>query len=289
MSNRDDVDEEVIRLVRNYETPFMGGDPAAANSGKPEATVAVTTTKKEPPPKPERTISAFANRMYLDALIATSRFDDYFGVCVELAATHSPFPFSRSLLRHAERHGLPRLKKHIETMYLSASSQVNDAMPSVAPTLSTTDRSQTLVSVTKLLRDGVMLLVKVVLSISSGLASASGTLEAEGVMCVDRIVTILNDVISDMTMSLLRTLGATDKATSRGGIPQHIKEAAQLVYEPLKELSRSFPQLSATGITGPLSTTAIAKAIESTNVILDKLQKIIRDAPVERRASAVGM
>lgn len=71
-----EMDEEIIRIMQNVLTDQFGKTKRAGMAGP-------TLTPYE------RSISAWSNLLYLDALLNTKRFDEYFGVAINVISVYS--------------------------------------------------------------------------------------------------------------------------------------------------------------------------------------------------------
>lgn len=113
----------------------------------------------------ERTISVISNRMYLKALLDTKRFDEYFGVALTLievylllTQSYMPFSFAYSILAQAENTAFDLTTKEINNLLSLANTQLAETYLKQAP--STKDQ-QTTISSIKLLKDVLVLIIRI--------------------------------------------------------------------------------------------------------------------------------
>lgn len=108
----------------------------------------------------ERTISVISNRLYLNALLETKRFEEYFGVAMNIIVSYHPFDFVKSVLAQTDREGHQGTKAYITSMANTANIQFG-AQSAVSP--------QTVVSSVKLLKDCVVMIVKIAAHLMDGM------------------------------------------------------------------------------------------------------------------------
>ncbi|TPX43752.1 hypothetical protein SeMB42_g04433 [Synchytrium endobioticum] len=104
--SRPNVEEEVLRVI--------AGDRALNGS------LGAQAASKER----ERTISARANRMYLDALLKCGRHEEWFGVCAELISTFQATDFARQLMSLADKPAMRHLRTHVDILFKEASTHL---------------------------------------------------------------------------------------------------------------------------------------------------------------------
>lgn len=61
-----------------------------------------------------RTVSVSTNRAYLNALLVTKRFDEYFNTGIEMMVTYASYDYGRQVGTHMERVGLVRYKRFMD-------------------------------------------------------------------------------------------------------------------------------------------------------------------------------
>ncbi|KAJ2999530.1 hypothetical protein HDV02_002677 [Globomyces sp. JEL0801] len=129
----------------------------------------------------EKTISAITNRLYLDALLDTKRYEDYFGVAINFIVNYYPFDFSKSILRQMDRDGIVSSKQYILSMMTTATTQMN----------STT--AQTLISGLKLLKDVVVLIIKITGCLMEGMEGLKS--ERDSIEVLGKMMTIFSNLM----------------------------------------------------------------------------------------------
>ncbi|KAJ3066967.1 hypothetical protein HDU98_009785 [Podochytrium sp. JEL0797] len=159
------------------------------------------------------TISATTNRLYMDCLVLTKRFEEYFVLCSEFCATYQSFEFPKSILRHAELTSLPKLKSHIETLHDKSTSLALDA--SKMQQASSAALGQIMAAATKPAREGLSLVVKIAVLLAQ-LVEAK-VLEKEGVEIVARCVYGLTGMLGILSGSVFKILDQMEKMLGKLG------------------------------------------------------------------------
>ncbi|KAI8614384.1 hypothetical protein BC830DRAFT_1127577 [Chytriomyces sp. MP71] len=139
------------------------------------------------------TISVTTNRLYLDSLLLTKRFEEYFGLCNDFCINYQSYEFPKAILRHAEITAIPKLKSHIDNLYAKATTHVADALQLAekATAQPTSVVGQTMTGGTKPLREGMVSVVKISVIIAQ-LIEMKGVLDKEGVELAARCAIALN-------------------------------------------------------------------------------------------------
>ncbi|KAI9100646.1 hypothetical protein DFS34DRAFT_592528 [Phlyctochytrium arcticum] len=233
------------------------------------------TSTSEKKPASERTISAYANQVYLDALLANERWLDYCNLCFDLVGLYAAHDFSRAMLAHAEAIALPKIKVAVDTFYSGATAKLATAMQLTGATTETI--RETLLAGIALLRDGIVLVVKIGACMAK---VGNGDKERVG-----RIRDAVLKLLGNLNGSLFRTLDVIDRMLGGGGL----REAAQMVQSAVRDASQALgpptrkgPVLpsstiqSATTPTGPQPILATAEMASEVAVMLDQLSKIGR-------------
>ncbi|KAJ3045373.1 hypothetical protein HDV00_010243 [Rhizophlyctis rosea] len=255
--------EEIVRLVHAFEISdsLLSMNPQKGGG------------------KVRRSISAYTNRMFLDALLASAAFDEYFAVAVELSVTYYSFPFGRTLLRQMTREALPRIKSFTDTLYSQAIAQITQSLPADASATLAPTTTQNLMSGVRILKDALYKVIRATLGIANGLSVASGkdtNVDKSAVEGVKKVVEGMTQHLGNLSADLFKTLQTIDRVSSGSNRPA--KEAAQLVFDPIKELTRQSVQFLDT--TSQNSATIIHDVVNETNSMLEKLNKIIKDVPM---------
>lgn len=57
--------------------------------------------------------------LYLDALLNTKRFDDYFGYAIEIIQINVGSEFAAIVIRNLDLYGMPKTKEHLDSILAS--------------------------------------------------------------------------------------------------------------------------------------------------------------------------
>ncbi|KAI8899141.1 hypothetical protein BC833DRAFT_586981 [Globomyces pollinis-pini] len=202
----EDMNEAIVNLMQNVLT---------------DTGVAGGRTKGSITPY-EKTISAITNRLYLDALLDTKRYEDYFGVAINFIVNYYPFDFSKSILRQMDRDGIVSSKQYILSMMTTATTQMN----------STT--AQTLITGLKLLKDVVVLIIKITGCLMEGMEGLKS--ERDSIEVLGKMMTIFSNLMLQSSPTLLKTLENLDKLNKT-----LCKETAHAVHDALRDAARLLP------------------------------------------------
>ncbi|KAJ1553994.1 hypothetical protein HK096_005450, partial [Nowakowskiella sp. JEL0078] len=317
--NSDTIEEEIVRLfspvdtttVRPASNSISNSTPlvtaiSASNpsvEGSSKRNVAGMTIKQAPSfvagvtptnnqiAMGERSISVIANKVYLDALLATKKYEEYFTVSLELVVLFSPFDFSRILLKCVQFEGISSVKKHIESLSAESTSFMTQAL-SLSQQLSTSTQTiiGSLTSAVKAQRESYTVVVRVLSVLAQLLEAYLKATTATGAQLdkdaavinstVEKMMSVLIGVLTQMNATLFRTLDTVERIIIRRGEKSTFcRDVAQSVKDTIVESIRLFPRwatekrLLPAGSTlagGPVWTTA-----EELNSILDRLNKLI--------------
>ncbi|KAJ3256679.1 hypothetical protein HK103_005174 [Boothiomyces macroporosus] len=171
----------------------------------------------------EKTFSANSNMMYLKALLETKRFEEYFGVAINIMITAYPFDFSRTVLRQIDREGIVGAKAYVESMYASAMTNLN-GVSSVPP----------LVAGIKFLKEAAAMVVKMTAHMMEGLDAFKQDKD-----CIDtltKVTTILSGLMQQLSPSILKAFESMEKIQK-----SMLKEYALLVHDAIRVSQRAFP------------------------------------------------
>ncbi|KAJ3219666.1 hypothetical protein HDU67_010028 [Dinochytrium kinnereticum] len=236
-TSNDTVAENIIKIVTGEELDTHGEASGLASSHS------LTTGIKS---NYRPTISATSNRLYLDALLITKRYEEYFQICFDFISTYVNFDFSKTALWHAEKEGMPRLKVHVDNLYGTASSHLADAIalatkaadPSAGT--STSVVGQTMTGGTKALRDGLAIVAKIG-TIMAQTMEIKGSLDKEGVEGVARCIGILNSLLGQLGTSMFKILDAMERMLGKTGTSgAYARDAASLTIEDIRQSCRGF-------------------------------------------------
>ncbi|KAJ3099377.1 hypothetical protein HDU97_003250 [Phlyctochytrium planicorne] len=280
------VAENIIQIVTG-EDPDTPNEPIG-----PQPTKAPITGIKS---HYKTTISATSNRLYLDALLTTKRYEEYFQMCFDFVLTYVGFDFSKYALRHAEKEGTPRLKVHVDTLYGTASSHLAEAI-ALATKTSDSSNSTSVVGVTmtggtKALREGLGLVAKIG-TIMAQTMEVKGSLDKEGVEAVAHCITILNSLLGQLSTSMFKILEAMERMLGKTGTAgAYARDAASLTIEDIRQACKGFQRptdgktrafsaglSAATGASVRDSASGNA-FMEEVFSVVDKLAKVAKPAP----------
>ncbi|KAJ3192143.1 hypothetical protein HK101_006978 [Irineochytrium annulatum] len=190
------------------------------------------------------TMSAATNRLYLDALLQTKRFEEYFQMGFDFISTH------------------------VESLYSLASSHLADAISIAgkaaaaaagAPSQPTAVVGQTMTGGTKTLREGLALIAKVGTIMAQSM-EGKGNLDKEGVEVVARCFAVLSGLLMSATQlgaSMFKILETMErmlgKTGSAGAFARFVimreavcstgfRDAASLTSEDIRQACRGFPR-----------------------------------------------
>ncbi|KAK6094270.1 hypothetical protein MT418_005345 [Batrachochytrium dendrobatidis] len=234
----ENIDEEIVQAMQQNVMTDSGVSGVRGRGGTISSNASMLGGPIVAPF--ERTISATANRLYVDALLATKRFEDYFGATIDLIVSQPTSDFSRMLFKLIEVEGVPKLKTHIDTLYTTATNHLQaifsntSAVPSGPPNPMT---SKSLVQGSKLLRDAMIVLVKSAAHIMQGQELLrSEKLYLESLM---RQMTQLTASMLQLSGMLSKSFEHFDKQLGKGN--QTTREWAQTVHDSLRDAARTFP------------------------------------------------
>ncbi|KAJ3403088.1 hypothetical protein HDV05_008077 [Chytridiales sp. JEL 0842] len=221
------------------------------------------------------TISSFTNRIFLDALLTTQRFEEYFHVGFELVASYNTFWFSRSALRHMELSAIPKLRGYVDKVYTVASTHLAEAIavankagegalaslgassmnlsessansagsgaPSNNPTVVLIGQSMT--AGTKSLRDGLSVVARVATMLAQSV-ELKGVLDKDGVETVARCVGGLNAMLNQLSTSMFKILETMERMLGKtGSAGAYARDAASLTQEEIRQSCRGYSKPS---------------------------------------------
>ncbi|KAJ1336239.1 hypothetical protein BSLG_007467 [Batrachochytrium salamandrivorans] len=188
----------------------------------------------------ERTISASVNLLYLEALLATKRFEDYFGASLDLISSLPTSDFSLVLFKFVEDEGVPKLKLHINSLFTTATGHLQSIFQSTAaivPGLPNPMTLKGLVQGSKLVRDAMILLVKSAAHIVQGQDQLK--FEKQFVESLMRIMGQLTTIMLQLSAMLNRSFEHFEKQLGKGNTTT--REWAQTVHDSLRDAARTFP------------------------------------------------
>ncbi|KAJ3323048.1 hypothetical protein HDV06_002494 [Boothiomyces sp. JEL0866] len=201
----EEYNEEIIRIMQNVLTD-------SGVSGRKGNLVPF-----------EKTFSANCNMMYLKALLDTKRYEEYFGVAINIMITSHPFDFSKTVLRQIDREGIVGAKAYIDSMYSSAMTNLT-AVSSVQP----------LIAGIKFLKEAAAMVVKMTAHLMEGLEAFK--LDKDCIDTLTKVTTILSGLMQQLSPSILKAFESMEKIQK-----SMLKEYALLVHDAIRVSQRAFP------------------------------------------------
>ncbi|KAJ3123100.1 hypothetical protein HK098_002223 [Nowakowskiella sp. JEL0407] len=241
----------------------------------------------------ERTISVAANKIYLDSLLFTKRFEEYFAVGLELVVLFSSFDFSRLLLKSLENEGIPSLKTHIDKLTTDASTTLSQGITLSQKTTSTISAFGILLSNgIRIQKDAIFVVVRVLsvfsqllegfVKVSGGSSSPTHNMDKDSAVIVavaEKLMMGLITILTQTSASLFKMLETMERIFNRNGGEKsfHIKESAQLVKDSIVENLKLFPRWATEKRLLPSGSSliggAVLTAVEELQSINDRLGK----------------
>ncbi|KAI9202537.1 uncharacterized protein BJ171DRAFT_627408 [Polychytrium aggregatum] len=212
------VEEDIVRLF----TP-VGSDTTGGRDGLGHLVV-----------NREKTISAYSSRIYLDCLVATKRFEEYFIVFFEMNTNYPQTDFIKTVLKHAERVALVRLKRHSEGQILSCITKVLEG--GAKSTL-----GELALEFAKRTRE----LLVVQLRIGCYFAQAGenkSQWDREGLEALQRMAQTMCAILSNTGANVLTSLEHIEKYIGKSPASPALREAAQAAVEIIREVYLKFPK-----------------------------------------------
>jgi hypothetical protein len=114
----------------------------------------------------ERTISIFANQLYLDSLFKLKLYDEFFGVCTILVVTFSGYPFGNTILKRMSTQGWAETSAYLKGLLETSRSQLSSALSSQ------NGSPQVYVTSLKSLKDCLVTIIKIAGHLMDGLESS---------------------------------------------------------------------------------------------------------------------
>lgn len=180
----EDFHEEIIRIMQNVLTDTAVGGARSKGGVVPF----------------ERTISVVTNRLYLNSLFESKRFDEYFGVSISLIQSFNPYAFSQTVLKHNDGDGFAGMKGYILSMLSGANSTLNSTL--TAQSSGGSVSAQFLISGVKLLKDATVMVVKIAAHFMDGLDLMK--LDKDCIDTFSRMMTNLTAIMLQVSAALLR-------------------------------------------------------------------------------------
>ena len=265
----DKIEEDIIAIMQDVLTDAGGGTTRrmmvnnAGNTNGPQVVLF------------EKTLSAKTNKMYLDALLAAKRFEEYFGSAFELVVAYAGLDFARLVFNSMEIDGILKFKEYTDSLFQSATTQLqpffqqvaamtsNNTSASVITTsiVSTTSNGSTtnnppsapaqgplnpaqvvqlskaLIQSSKLVRDGLTSLIRISAYFMQGLETLKQ--HQAFVDSMMKLMTQFTATMLQLTSLLLRSFETFDKLFGKGHIAT--KEWAQTVHDGLRDAARALP------------------------------------------------
>ncbi|KAI9356494.1 hypothetical protein DFJ73DRAFT_822797 [Zopfochytrium polystomum] len=290
-SSNEAIADTIIKIVTEEEE-----DDATANETNGGSATKPTTGTPTAGQSYRVTLSATTNRLFLDALVFTGRFEEYFQVCCEFVTSYSGNAFSRVVQRHMEVTSANPLKTHTERTFSSASTHLTDAMQvaqlaTAASGQSVSMLGQTVTGATRALREGIATLAKIGATLAMTM-EAKAVLDREGIASMARCVWMVQAMLGQLSGSLLKTLETLERTLGKTGTAgAYARDAASLTQEDIRQACRGYPKpseaktrataaavMAATGCMDPKEAGAGAALMEEVFAIVERLGKIARPA-----------
>ncbi|KAJ3207938.1 hypothetical protein HDU82_003135 [Entophlyctis luteolus] len=246
-----EIAEQIIQAA-SFEAPPAAFDPtktrlspspatAPAAQLAPEAKVSIAGIKLMYKP----TISATTNRLYSDALIITNRFDEFFLLAHDFCVSYPLSAFSKNVLRHAEKFGLPKLKAHVESLNSKTLAQISDAVQHPDRALG----KQILTgggagagasgqSAAKTIREGITLVVKIAV-VMAQLMEAKGVLEKSGIEGLARCVSCVGGLFKTLSNTTFKLLEQMDAMFGRVGASTATRDVISSIQEDMRHVCKN--------------------------------------------------
>ncbi|KAJ3357853.1 hypothetical protein HDU83_002981 [Entophlyctis luteolus] len=246
-----EIAEQIIQAA-SFEAPPAAFDPtktrlspspatAPAAQLAPEAKVSIAGIKLMYKP----TISATTNRLYSDALIITNRFDEFFLLAHDFCVSYPLSAFSKNVLRHAEKFGLPKLKAHVESINSKTLAQISDAVQHPDRALG----KQILTgggagagasgqSAAKTIREGITLVVKIAV-VMAQLMEAKGVLEKSGIEGLARCVSCVGGLFKTLSNTTFKLLEQMDAMFGRVGASAATRDVISSIQEDMRHVCKN--------------------------------------------------
>ncbi|KAJ3021921.1 UNVERIFIED_CONTAM: hypothetical protein HDU68_009406 [Siphonaria sp. JEL0065] len=291
-TSNDDIAENLIQII-------TGEDEAMNTKGEVAAASMVTSKSNEVLHESKAnnlnmagikyayrpTISSTTNRLYMDSLLLTKRFEEYFTLCNDFCVSYQSFEFPKSILRHAELTAIPKLKAHTDALLAKSAAHISEANQMAEKAVSSVI-GQTMTGGTKPLREGLGTVVKIAVVLAQ-MVEAKGILEKEGVEIIARCVVPLTNMLNLLSGSLFKILEQMEKLFGKlGSAGAYARDAASLTQEDIRQLCRGYskPSEAKTRATATIVSTATganardsgsaAALMEEVFIIIDKLGKV---------------
>ncbi|KAL2911216.1 hypothetical protein HK105_209324 [Polyrhizophydium stewartii] len=241
----DTIDEEIVQAMQQNVMTDSGVSGVRGRGGTISTSVGMAGGPAVVPF--ERTLSATVNKLYVDALLATGRFEDFFGAGFDLIASLGGTDFSRMLFKLIEGEGMAKLKQHIDALFTTATNHLQSIFQgggSGAPAQATSTNAAAAATVSKgimqgskLVRDAMIVLVKVAAHIMQGqeLLKADKS-QLDSLM---RMMSQLTTTMLQLSAMMQRSFEHLDKAAGKGNSSS--REWAQTVHDSLRDAARTFP------------------------------------------------
>ncbi|ORY38759.1 WD40 repeat-like protein [Rhizoclosmatium globosum] len=190
------------------------------------------------------TISVTTNRLYLDSLLLTKRFEEYWILSAEFCTTYQQYEFPKSVMRHMETLGIPRIKSHIEGLHAKSMGVVEEVVGMMEKGSVTSVVGPVLVSGSKWVREGLVVVVRGAV-VLAGLIEAKGVLEKEGVEIIARCVGGVGAMVSLLSGSIFKILEQMEKMFGKlGTAGAFARDVASLTLEEIRQICRGYSKPS---------------------------------------------
>ncbi|TPX32922.1 hypothetical protein SmJEL517_g04101 [Synchytrium microbalum] len=231
--NRPNLEDEVLRVIAGDRAMESGGTQAAVKER-------------------ERTLSARANRMYLDALLKSARYEDWFGVCVELISTFQTTDFARQLMTIADKVAMRHIRSHVDSLFKEASTHLSAAVQLAQQNAGPLEISNKLTSSIQILGKTFVLVSRIASAVVSLLPSAYNyekeanrekeASDKEVTTMVNNLSVQLKDLLNMLGTSLPKILGTAKKMLGPVGSSTYTSlwAAVNVLLKDMEVIGRSF-------------------------------------------------
>ncbi|KAI9336347.1 hypothetical protein BDR26DRAFT_897094 [Obelidium mucronatum] len=293
-TSNEDIAETLIQIITGEDEGNPKSDKVAADTIHESKATNLNMAGIKFAYRP--TISSTTNRLYLDSLLLTKRFEEYFTLCNDFCVSYHSFEFPKSILRHAELTAIPKLKAHIDSLVEKSATFVSEATQMVEKTGSQPNSvvGQAMTGGIKPLREGLCIIVKIAVVLAQ-LVEMKDVLEKDGIELIARCVVPLTGMLSLLGGSTFKILEQMEKMFGKLGsagayasLQIGIRDAASITQEDIRQLCRGYskPSEAKTRATATIISTATGANVrdsgsasalmEEVFAIIEKLGKVAK-------------
>ncbi|ORX57259.1 WD40 repeat-like protein [Piromyces finnis] len=118
---KEDIDTQIINVVK--EKYIIEDIPQKENDENDESLLSKVFTGHQ-----KNSISVTTNRLYLDALLRNSMFEEFFYTSMDLFMQYFQLDFSRTIISTIDRIALAKVKEYIDQIYQRIASDITDVI-----------------------------------------------------------------------------------------------------------------------------------------------------------------